>query len=111
MGSEDHGQLPTPPEFVAHLYKSLTALVDTVRSPEPFMVNRAEAARRCDMSVATYDKYARQGKLPAVNAVGKISIEALKRACMKLDGLAETEAASDPAERALREFEKRKSRQ
>ena len=70
------------------------------------MLRKELAARLCDMSVATYDKYARKGLLPAMNATGRVSVEALKRACLRLDGIAETETVSDPVERALREWER-----
>jgi hypothetical protein len=101
---------PTPAlltlhEFADRLHGWLSVLAETVCAPEPFMVDRAEAARRCGMSVATYDKYARQGLLPRLNATGRISLEALKRACLQLDGIAERAGPADDAERALREWE------
>jgi hypothetical protein len=76
----------------------------TAPGSEPLMVDKTEAARRCGMSAATYDKYAKRGLLPALNAVGRVSIEALKCASMKLDGLPEKDTIGDPAERALRDW-------
>lgn len=84
---------------------ALSALAESARLPLPFMVRKEEAARLCGMSVATYDKYARQGLLPHMNATGRVSVESLKRACLRLDGIADAQTASDPAERALQEWE------
>ncbi|HEY5239701.1 MAG TPA: hypothetical protein VIJ62_15065 [Rhizomicrobium sp.] len=97
--------LLTPREFLDRLHNTLSVLAETVRSPEPFMVDRTEAARRCGMSVATYDKYASKGLLPRMNATRRVSLEALKRACLQLDGIAERAGPADDAERALREWE------
>jgi hypothetical protein len=68
------------------------------------MVDRTEAARLCGFSLGTYDKNVRKGLLPRMNATGRVSIEALRRACWRLDGIAD-ESAMEPAERALREWE------
>jgi hypothetical protein len=105
MEFSEHEALLTPREMVDRLHISLSALAEFVRSPEPFMVDRTEAARRCGMSVATYDKYLRKGLLPRMNATGRVSLEALKRACLQLDGIAERVRPADEAESALREWE------
>jgi len=68
------------------------------------MVNRQEAARLCGMSVATFDKYGGMGLLPRMNATGRVSVEALKRACLKLDGIAVSHEVDDPADTELVEF-------
>jgi hypothetical protein len=75
------------------------------------MVDRKEAARLCSMSPATYAKYAGKGLLPRMNAVGRVSIEAIRRAALCLDGLPDMDAVDDedPAERALREWERQQS--
>jgi hypothetical protein len=92
-------------DFIAQCNAMLRAVRHAL-APEPFMVDKADAARRCSMSPETYDKYARRGLLPGANAVGKISVQALRRACWKLDGLAEADTITDPAERALQEWER-----
>ena len=70
----------------------------------PFMVDKSAAAELCSMSVATYDKYARRGLLPAMNATGRVSVEAVRQACWKLDGVV-GRSASDESEAALSAWE------
>jgi hypothetical protein len=60
------------------------------------MVDRKTAAQLCSMSIPTYDKWAKQGRLPAMNDAGRVSIEALKRAAWKLDGIRERHDSDDP---------------
>lgn len=82
------------------------SLVEYARAPLPIMVCKEEAARLCEMSVSTYDKYARKGLLPTMNAAGRVSVKTLEGACLRLDGIADApDVVSDPAERALREWE------
>jgi hypothetical protein len=73
------------------------------------MVDRKEAARLCSMSVTTYAKYVLKGLLPPMNAAGRVSVEALRRAAWRLDGMDPSARVdeADPAERALREWEAR----
>jgi hypothetical protein len=102
---------PAPLQSLADLHDmfraALSAFAEYVRSPCPIMVDRTEAARLCGMSVATYDKNARKGLLPRMNAAGRVSVETLKRACLKLDGIADSEAIDDPAEHALKIWERK----
>jgi hypothetical protein len=75
--------------------------------PPTIMVSRETAAALCSMSPATYSKYAARGLLPPMNATGRVSIEAVRKACLRLDGIEEKDTGSaDPAERALREWER-----
>jgi len=97
--------LRAPDSLLDRLYSVLSVLAENIHGGEPFMVDRMEAARRCGMSVATYDKYVRKKLLPGMNATGRVCSETLKRACLQLDGIAERAGPADDAERALREWE------
>jgi hypothetical protein len=99
--------IPAPSAMVERFFDAVTAVVEAARAPAPFMVTREGAANLCEMSVNTYDKYVKLGFLPAMNATGRVSIETVRRACLKLDGIEASEKASeDPAERALRQWER-----
>lgn len=87
--------------------KSNSSVADAFASAPasgPVMVDRKAAARLCSMSPATYTKYAQKGLLPQMNATGRVSLEALRLACLRLDGIAETTAVDDPLDRELAEF-------
>jgi hypothetical protein len=85
---------------------SLSALIEFLRTPPPIMVCREEAARLCGMCATTYDKYVRKGLLPRMNATGRVTIEALKRACLRLDGVTEHDGSTHQAESALQEWKR-----
>lgn len=76
-----------------------------IPSPLPLLLNKDIAAALCSMSTTTYDKHVKKGLLPPMNATGRVSLEALRRAVLNLDGIKPAESADDPAERALREWE------
>lgn len=61
----------------------------------PLMVDLATAAALCSMSPATYSKYAKKKILPPMNAAGRISVEALKLAVWRLDGI-RSKVSDDP---------------
>src|SRR5207237_369794 len=90
-------------------YLSLNALAEFLRSPPPIMVCREEAARLCGMCVATYDKYVHKGLLPRMNATGRVTIEALRLACLRLDGVPEHDAPTNESEQALRDWKRGRS--
>jgi hypothetical protein len=101
--SVPHAYPQVPAEFEI-FGSALKALLESAREAPPLMVDRQEAARLCGMSVATFDKYAGRGFLPRMNATGRVSVEALKRACLKLDGIAVSDVVDDPADTELVEF-------
>lgn len=84
---------------------AVEALVGFMGRPQPIMVDKAEAARLCDMSENTFDKYVKLGLLPPMNATGKVCLETLRQACLKLDGTKESRLRRDPAEAALAQWE------
>lgn len=87
------------------------ALVEAARSPLPFMVDKADAARLCGMCVNTYTRYVKLGLLPKMNEAGRVCVETVRRACLRLDGIAESDSVSeDPAERALDEWDRGRGR-
>lgn len=69
----------------------------------PLMVDKTMAAQLCSMSVATYDKYARQKLLPPMNVTGRISVEALRQAVFRLDGV--VQGFAQDADAALARWE------
>lgn len=103
-----HSHLPE--RFINQLVGVLGPLIDKVaealRTPPPFMVTKEEAAARCQMSTTTYDKYMKQKLLPPMNATGRVSLEALRAACLKLDGVRRSNDPVDPAEAALAAWER-----
>lgn len=88
------------------LSQLLATVSAALRAQQPFMADQQEAARLCCMSVTTYQKYAKQGLLPQMNAVGRVSVETLRHACLKLDGIIESAIPGDPAEAALADWER-----
>jgi hypothetical protein len=68
------------------------------------MVDRKEAARLCGLCPATYTKHALKGLLPPMNATGRVSVEALRLACLRLDGLDPSTGVDDPLDAELAEF-------
>jgi hypothetical protein len=90
-------------DVISHLLATISA---ALRAPQPFMVDQKEAARRCGMGVTTYQKRAKQGLLPSMNAAGMVCVETLRLACLKLDGLTESSLPGDPAEAALADWER-----
>jgi hypothetical protein len=75
------------------------------------MVCLAEAAELCGMSPETYRKYAGKRLLPPMNATGRVSVKAVERAALKLDGIDDVDAGRPPdeAERALQEWKRSRS--
>ncbi|MGD9738538.1 MAG: hypothetical protein AB7O56_06060 [Bauldia sp.] len=61
----------------------------------PLMVDKATAAALCSMCVATYDRYAKLGLLPPMNATGRVSTAVLLQSVLKLDGV-ERSSRFDP---------------
>jgi hypothetical protein len=56
------------------------------------------------MCPATYAKHAAKGLLPAVNAAGRISVEALRLACLRLDGIDPSTPVDGELDQELAEF-------
>jgi hypothetical protein len=101
-----------PPGFdLRDVISQLLATVSAaLRAPQPFMVDQEEAARRCGMSVTTYKKYEKLKLLPPMNAVGRVSVETLRLACLKLDGFTESALPGDPAEAELADWKRRRGK-
>lgn len=89
------------------ILEALRAFADSAGNLAPIMVDREGAAQMYGMSVATYAKYEKRKLLPPMNAVGRVAVETLKRAALRLDGIADDGVESDPAERALTEWERK----
>lgn len=71
---------------------------------QPLMVDKAMAARLCCLTLSQYDKFTKRGLLPPMNETDRVSVEALRYAVIRLDGL-ENRLFKDDPDRALDAWE------